>query len=62
MLDFSYNLLVFSFELFLVLQLWLGVFFVGQLVIERFLLITVPIVAGIWDRIRNPYKYQDDKR
>lgn len=45
------------FYLFIIVNLGYGVFFVGQLVIERFVKQTIPTVALVIDQIRHPEKY-----
>lgn len=55
MLDFLIN----TAELAAVVLLVLGVFFVSQFVIERFILITLPVIMELWVRIRDSEKYQD---
>ena len=42
----------------IVLMLY-GVFYVGQLVVERFVLQTVPIIAEVYLRLRHPERYRD---
>lgn len=58
MLDFIVDSTIAVTGLFIIIQMLYGVFYVGQLVIERFLLNTLPIIAEVIDRIKNPHNYK----
>lgn len=35
-----------------------GIFFIAQLVIERFLISTLPVLAELYNRVKNPSDYK----
>lgn len=37
-------------------------FFILCLILERFVLVTVPVIADLWYRIKYPYDYQKDAK
>lgn len=45
-------------SVFIIIQLLYGVFFVGQLVTERFIYKTIPAVAEAWIRYKEPHLFK----
>lgn len=52
------DILLWAVVIFIIIQLIYGIFLVGQWVIERFILVTIPVVARLIDSIKHPERYQ----